>query len=108
MFAEFLVWLALPALSSAPHLDGHHFSVNGASFTGPLRAWATTRPANPASATPAMLESFMECPPFLTGLRSRWARPPGGWIPVAGTRTPSNRHEQPHDNDFMQHTGGEV
>src|SRR5262245_19065300 len=59
MFAEFLVWFALPALSSAPHLDGHHFSVNGASLTGPLRACAMTTPTNPARTTTAMLESFM-------------------------------------------------
>src|SRR4051794_28842830 len=49
MFAEFLVWFALPALSSAPHFEGHHFSVNGASLTGPLSACAMTRPAKPAS-----------------------------------------------------------
>src|SRR5262245_12611679 len=68
MFAEFLVWFALPALSSAPHLDGHHFSVNGASLTGPLRAWAIANPTNPARTTPAMLESFMILSPSQKGI----------------------------------------
>src|SRR5215475_6773310 len=65
MLFEFLVWLALPALSSAPHLDGHHFSVNGASLTGPLSACARTTPAHPASATPTMPDSFMGLSPSL-------------------------------------------
>src|SRR5580765_4933289 len=63
MFAEFLVWFALPALSSAPHFEGHHFSVNGASLTGPLSACAMTRPANPASKpTVVTVDSFMMSP----------------------------------------------
>src|SRR5215813_11086611 len=68
MLFEFLVWLALPALSSTPHLDGHHFSVNGASLTGPLSACARTTPAHPASATPTMPDSFIGLSP--SGLRS--------------------------------------
>src|SRR5678815_3816206 len=59
MFAEFLVWFALPALSSAPHFDGHQFSVQGASLTGPLIACAIAEPANAASTTPATIDSFM-------------------------------------------------
>src|SRR6476620_1396012 len=59
MLAEFLVWLALPALSSAPHFDGHQFSVHGASLTGPLIACAIAEPANAASTTPATIDSFM-------------------------------------------------
>jgi hypothetical protein len=34
MFAELLVWLAEPARSCAPHLDGAHFSSRGLSETG--------------------------------------------------------------------------
>src|SRR5580765_6607306 len=63
MFAEFLVWFALPALSSAPHFEGHHFSVNGASLTGPLSACAMTRPAKPTSRPTAVtFDSFMMSP----------------------------------------------
>src|SRR3954464_6256123 len=59
MLAEFLVWFALSPFSSAPHFDGHQFSVHGASLTGPFNACAIAEPANAASTTPAMIDSFM-------------------------------------------------
>ena len=37
MCAGFLVWLAEPALSSAPHFEGAQFSVKGLSSEGPER-----------------------------------------------------------------------
>src|SRR5690349_18687934 len=64
IFAEFLVWLALPALSSAPHFDGHQFSVHGASLTGPFNGCpcAIAEPANAASTTPVTIDSFIATP----------------------------------------------
>ena len=38
MLAEFLVWLALPAMSAAPHLLGAQFSCKGLSSTLPFKA----------------------------------------------------------------------
>src|SRR5579859_5180884 len=59
MFAEFLTWLALPALSSAPHLVGNHFSVIGASLTGPFRVWAVADvAAKPKASAPAITVSL--------------------------------------------------
>ena len=40
MLAGFFVWLAEPALSSAPHFEGAQFSVEGLSDYGPGRTWA--------------------------------------------------------------------
>src|SRR6476646_437304 len=55
MLAAFLTWLALPALSSAPHLVGNHFSVIGASLTGPFRVWAEAAPAKHRAPTAAAM-----------------------------------------------------
>src|SRR5215471_17709502 len=44
MLSGFLVWLALPALSSAPHFEGAQFSVSGLSLTGPFMVCAPALP----------------------------------------------------------------
>src|SRR5262249_13756327 len=51
MFAEFFVWLAEPARSLAPHLDGAHFSSMGLSDTGPFKVCATAKPVSAATPT---------------------------------------------------------
>src|SRR5262245_37109547 len=51
MFAESFVWLAEPARSFAPHLDGAYFSSIGLSDTGPFSVCATAKPASAATAT---------------------------------------------------------
>src|SRR4029450_1635164 len=49
-FAVLLVWLAEPARSVAPHLDGAHFSSRGLSETGPFSVWVPAGPANASTA----------------------------------------------------------
>src|SRR5262245_36469245 len=59
--AGLLVWLAEPARSVAPHLDGAHFSFRGLSETGPLSVWAIAPPPNARSITARITRPTMAC-----------------------------------------------
>src|SRR2546425_5663827 len=61
MFAEFFVWLAEPARSFAPQLDGAHFSSKGLSETGPFNVCATASAANASSSTVRTALPMIEC-----------------------------------------------
>src|SRR2546428_4240014 len=61
MFAAFFVWLAEPARSFAPHLDGAHFSSRGLSETGPFNVCATARAANASRSTVRTALPMIEC-----------------------------------------------
>ena len=61
MWAEFFVWLAEPALSSAPHFEGAQFSVKGLSAEGPGRNgfWANAELAKTIAIAAARIGSLM-------------------------------------------------
>src|SRR5437667_10633693 len=61
MFAAFFVWLAEPARSFAPHLDGAHCSSRGLSETGPFNVCATARAANASRSTVRTALPIIEC-----------------------------------------------
>src|SRR6267143_2668846 len=61
MCAELFVWLAEPARSLAPHLDGAHFSSKGLSETGPFNVCATASAANASRSTVRTALPMMEC-----------------------------------------------
>ena len=60
MLAGFFVWLAEPALSSAPHFEGAQFSVKGLSDDGPGRTCANAELARATAIALAEMESLID------------------------------------------------